>query len=160
DLRRDLIAHIYLRGFEAEHIVFGAVARRAGDCLLVFAGKAVHGVHAAVSRTRDGRCAGWRMDCGGRWARRGAAAAPAGHRVVGRRLRHSVRLSGPRVRSPCGTVLNTNAVWRHPVDLVIAAHARGDNHRDVCAGTRGESAWSVPGRRWRGRDLARLRTVA
>ena len=86
--------------YQLGRVCFAALAARARDRVLVFAGQAVHELHAAVSRARHGGGAGRRLAGGGRPDRRGrAVAARRRDRRLGRRIRHPLRLPGPRVRS-------------------------------------------------------------
>ena len=107
------------------------------DRVLVFAGQARDVLHAALSRTRDGRRAGGRLARGRRTRRLGAVAARPGDWHVGRRVRRALRLPGPRGRS-CARVCD-----RSPCASASARVARDlarDARRDDRAASRRSDA--------------------
>ena len=63
DLRDRVVDRVRARVVAVESDLRLAVAGRAGDRVLVFAGQAIHVVHAGVSRAGDGRRAGRRLAC-------------------------------------------------------------------------------------------------
>ena len=78
-VRRRRVGGVRLRGVAAEPALLRAVAGRARDRVLVFAGQALHDVDAAVPRPGDGGRAGRRL-AGGRRPRRVGAVAAGGRR--------------------------------------------------------------------------------
>ena len=101
-------------------LCFAAVAGRARDRVLVFAGQALHDVDAAVSRPGDGGRAGRRMARGRRTRRVGAVAARACDRHLGRRLRRALRVPGSRLRSRARPALDSGALRRARVACDLA----------------------------------------
>ena len=128
-LRRRRVAGVRLRGVAAEPAVLRAVAGRAGDRVLVFAGEALHDLDAAVSRPGDGGRAGRRLAGGRRPRRLGAVAARAGDRLLGRRLRRALCLPGSRVRSRARPAIDSGALrraarrWRSRASMHVVAVA-------------------------------------
>ena len=106
------VGRVRVRGVAAERALLRAVAGRARDRVLVFAGQAVHDLDAAVSRPGDGSRAGRRLAGGRRPRRLGAVAARAGDRRVGRRIRRALRVPGPRFRSRARAAIDSGAVRR------------------------------------------------
>ena len=106
-----------------------AVAGRARDRVLVFAGEALHDVDAAVPRPGDGRRAGRRLAGRRRPRRLGAVAARARDRHVGRRLRRPVCLPGSRLRSRARPAVDSGALRRAGVARDLARDARRRDRR-------------------------------
>ena len=101
----DLVGAVRLRRVAAEPAVLQAVAGRAGDRVLVFAGQALHDLDAAVSRAGDGGLAGRRMAGGRRSRRLGAVAARRWRLAPGSAASMScmpVRISTSIARTGCG----------------------------------------------------------
>src|SRR5688500_4420593 len=67
-LRRRLLAGVCVLRVGARPALFRVVAGRVGDCVLVFAGEALHDLCAGVPGSRNGGGARRGMACGG-WAR-------------------------------------------------------------------------------------------
>ena len=104
------------------------------------AGQAVHDIHADVSRPRACRRAGRRVDSGGWSRRRRTMAAWPGHRLVGRRVRHPLRLPGRRLRSPPWSAIDPGDLWRDQRDSHLAPDARRHCRRDGVAVVGGQSS--------------------
>ena len=110
-----------------------AVAGRARDRVLVFAGQARHVLHAGVSRTRDGGRAGRRLARGRRPRRLGAVAARPRDRHLGRRASTCstpARISrsiGAKVcdRFPCASASPRSLAISRALHVVDGRCARG-----------------------------------
>ena len=133
-----------LRHRDSRTLCLVLVAGRAGDRVLVLACQAVHDLHADVSRPLARRCSCRWMAGRGRSRRRRAVAARPGHRIVGRRFRHSVCLPGCGLRPQAWSALDPGDVRRPGIDSSVTRHAPGHRDRDgVPAGRQRVSRRSI-----------------